>query len=412
MPPQTPPAAPVTTSEAGERLVSLDALRGFDMIWILGADAVVKALALVTNLSPLRGLAAQMEHKVWSGFAFYDLIFPLFLFISGVAMVFSLPKTMARSGRAAALRRILIRAVILFGLGVLYNGGLAEVWPHVRIAGVLQRIALAYVATGVLFCFCRPRTLYIIGAALLLGYWALLAWIPVRDITLTKEAMAAALGETKPSAAAVRQLFDSTSTWVTGRYERGLNLANHVDYQWLPGAKYRTYWDPEGLLSTLPAIATCLLGVMAGHRLRRPDRTPRQNLRWLAAAGGLCLATGWLWHGVFPVVKDLWSSSFVLVAGGWSLGLLAVFYYVVDVRLWRGWCQPFVWVGLNPITLYLATSLVDFWGIARRLVGGSVAAWLDSLAPGGGELGLAVVSLVMLLTLARFLHQRRIYLRV
>jgi predicted acyltransferase len=412
MNPATPPAVPVPNSEAGERLVSLDALRGFDMIWILGADAVVKALAQMTGLRPLRGLAAQMEHKVWDGFAFYDLIFPLFLFISGVAMVYSLPKAMARNGRAAALRRILVRAVILFGLGVLYNGGLAEAWPDVRIAGVLQRIALAYAATGILFCLCRTRTLYITGAVVLLGYWALLALVPVRDITLTKEAMVAALGETQPSAAAVRQLYDSTSTWVTGHFERGLNLANHVDYQWLPGAKYRTYWDPEGLLSTLPAIATCLLGVMAGHQLRRPDRTPGQKLRWLAAAGGLCLATGWLWHGVFPVVKDLWSSSFVLVAGGWSLWLLAGFYYVVDIRLWRGWCQPFVWIGLNPITLYLATSLVDFWGIARRLVGGSVAARLDSLAPGTGELGLAVVSLALLLALARFLHQRRIYLRV
>ena len=403
---------PVPPGAAGDRLVSLDALRGFDMIWILGADAVVRALGQTTNLAPFRGLAAQMEHKVWAGFAFFDLIFPLFLFISGVAMVYSLPKIVARDGRAAAVRRILFRAAALFALGVLYNGGLTRAWPDVRLAGVLQRIALAYAAAGMLFCLCRPRTGYGVGLALLVGYWALLTFVPVRDITLTKEAMAAALGVNEPPAAAVRQLYDSTITTVTGRYERGLNLANHLDYQWLPGAKYRVYWDPEGLLSTLPAIATCLLGVMAGQRLRRTDRTPGQKLTWLTATGALALATGWLWHLQFPVVKDLWSSSFVLVAGGWSLWLLALFYYVVDVRLWRGWCQPFVWIGLNPISLYLASSLVDFWGIARRLVGGSVAAWLESLGSGWGDLGFAVVSLGLMLALARFLHTRRIYLRV
>lgn len=390
--------------------MSLDVLRGFDMFWILGADAVVLALAKL--FSPLHGLAGQMEHKIWAGFAFYDLIFPLFVFISGVSLVFSLPKILATLGRAATIRRILVRAVILFALGVLYNGGLTHGWPQVRLAGVLQRIALAYAATGLLFCYCRPRTCYAIGGALLAGYWALLTFVPVRDITLTKEAMAAAVGSTQPADVRVRQLYESTTTMVTGRYERGLNLANHLDYEWLPGGKYQVYWDPEGLLSTLPAIATCLLGLMAGQCLRRADRTAAQKLRWLAAAGAVCLAGGWTWHLQFPVVKDLWSSSFVLVAGGWSLWLLAAFYYVVDVRQWRGWCQPFLWIGLNPITLYLASSLVNFWNIARRLAGGSVEVWLDGRLAGLGQLGLALTTLGLMLLLARFLFQRGIFLRV
>jgi predicted acyltransferase len=390
--------------------VSLDVLRGFDMFWILGADAVVLALGAIFPF--LHGLAAQMEHKVWAGFAFYDLIFPLFVFISGVSLVFALPKTLAQHGRTGAIRRIVVRAVILFALGILYNGGLSHAWPEVRLAGVLQRIAIAYAVTGVLFCFGRPRTCYILGAVLLAGYWALLTFVPVRDIALTKEAMVAATGKESPSAAEVRQLYDSTTTLVTGSYERGRNLANHLDYEWLPGGKYQVYWDPEGLLSTLTAIATCLLGLMAGQCLQRPDRSSTQKVRWLVTAGAVCLTGGWTWHLQFPVVKDLWSSSFVLVAGGWSFLLLAAFYYVVDVRQWRGWCQPFLWIGLNPITLYLASALVSFHGIARRLTGGSVAEWLDERQSGLGQLGLALASLGLMLLLARFLHRRGIYLRV
>jgi predicted acyltransferase len=127
----------------------------------------------------------------------------------------------------------------------------------------------------------------------------------------------------------------------------------------------------------------------------------------------VCLSIGWLWHFAFPVVKDLWSSSFVLVAGGWSLWLLALFYYSVDVRQWRGaWCQPFLWIGLNPITLYLASSLVNFGEIASRLTGGSIARTLDGLHHGLGGLGLALTGLGLMLLLARFLHRRQIYLRV
>jgi predicted acyltransferase len=393
--------------------MSLDVLRGFDMFWILGADAVVHALPRVWDIAPLRFLAAQMEHKIWDGFAFYDLIFPMFVFISGVSLVFALPRALEKQPRATVIRQVLVRAAILFALGLLYNGGLAQTWPEVRIAGVLQRIAIAYAATAILFCCCRPRTCYLVGAGLLLGYWALLAAVPVRAVTLTDEAMAAHFGGATPTSAQVRQLYDATTSTVTGSYARGLNLPNHLDYLCLPGAMYRKYWDPEGILSTLPAIATCLLGLMAGQTLRRPDRQPGQKLRWLAAAGAICLTLGWTWHQVFPVVKDLWSSSFVLVAGGWSLWLLAFFHYSVDIRQWRGaWCQPFLWIGLNPITLYLASSLVNFGDIASRLAGGSVARTLDRLHHGLGGLGLALTGLGLMLLLARFLHRRQIYLRV
>jgi predicted acyltransferase len=127
----------------------------------------------------------------------------------------------------------------------------------------------------------------------------------------------------------------------------------------------------------------------------------------------MCLALGWVWHGWFPVVKKLWTSSFVLVAGGWSCLLLATFYYIIDVRRWSAWCQPFVWIGMNPITLYLASNIVRPRQLAQRFAGGSVKGWLDtSFSPALGDLVIAVIGLALVLALARFLYRRQIFLRI
>lgn len=391
--------------------MSLDALRGFDMFWILGADALVLALGAMSASPPVAWLAGQLEHKDWAGFAFYDLIFPLFVFIVGVSLVFSLESLVARSGRATAVKRILRRTALLWLLGIFYNGGLSHAWPDVRIVGVLPRIALAYGATGLLFVFFRPRALVAITVALLAGYWALVTWVPIRHLQLDLPALTARLGH-EPTLPEVRALFAATTERVHGRYEPGLNLTNHLDFEYLPGAMYDRYYDPEGLLSTLPAIATCLLGVFAG-RLLRSSRADRDKVRWLLLAGLAGVAAGWLWHLEFPVIKKLWTSSYVLVAAGYSCWLLAAFYYAVDVRGWRGWCQPFVWIGMNPITLYLLSSVLGFRDVAARLVGGSVQAWVDAhVARGAGGLLVTLLGLGVVFLIARFLYQRKIYLRV
>ena len=401
----------VTTTPVS-RLQSIDALRGFDMFWILGADAVMRALGRVTKIEPFTTLAAQFTHKPWDGFAFYDLIFPLFVFIVGVSTVFSLTKIVEQQGRAAAVRRVLIRGALIYVLGVIHSGGLTNPWPNVRLLGVLQRIALAYTATGLLFCFLKPRTLVVTTLALLVGYWSLLTYVPIRDFQLHKPAFAAQLGTDSPTPEHVRQAFHATTARVTARYEPGLNLTNHLDFVYLGGRKYDTYYDPEGLLSTLPAIATCLLGVFAGALLRRSDLEAMRKIRWLVLAGVAALALGSVWGLQFPVVKKIWTSSFVLVAGGWSALLLAAFYYVVDVRGWKRWCQAFVWVGMNPITLYLLTGLANFRSIGQRLVGGDVKAFFESSASGGGELVGALAAVLLVLWLARFLYRRQIFLRL
>jgi predicted acyltransferase len=395
------------------RLVSVDALRGFDMFWILGADALMRALGRVAGVEPFATLAAQFEHKDWAGFAFYDLIFPLFVFIVGVSTVFSLTKIVEQRGRAEAIKRVLLRGTLIYLLGVFYSGGLTNPWPNIRLLGVLQRIGLAYMAAGLLFCFFKPRALAGITVALLAGYWALLTFVPIRDFQLDKSAFVKQVGTEQPSADLVRQAFQATTTTTTGRYEPGLNLTNHLDYVYLGGRKYDTYYDPEGLLSTLPAIATCLLGVFAGLWLRRSDRNARQKCTGLAVAGVAAVVVGSLWGLQFPVVKKIWTSSFVLVAGGWSLLLMAAFYYVIDIRGWNRWCQAFVWIGMNPITLYVASGLVNFRGIGQRVVGGDVKTFFEgALGKGGGELIGAAMAVTLVLLVARFLYKRQIFLRV
>jgi len=433
--PPAPPAAPVSP-----RLMSLDALRGFDMFWILGGDFIVTTAGKMSGGNDqtwtLFGwLASQFRHKDWDGFAFYDLIFPLFVFISGVSVVFSITKETQQHGRTGALNRIVRRAALLFVLGIFYSGGLTKEWPDIRLLGVLQRIALAYLGAGLVFCFVGARMKALAGiiAGILLGYWALMNFVPIRDIQLDKAKLAdlaeksgdprgatVLKSETNPSATAnspawrkARELFRQTKDLTTGQFAPGHNLANHLDFQFLPGRKYDLFYDPEGLLSTLPAVATCLLGVLAGVWLRREDFCDKWKVIYLLSFGALAVIAGFAWGMSFPVVKKIWTSSFVLVAGGYSAMLLAVFYQVVDVWQRRDWCQPFVWIGMNSITIYVASNLLQFRTVATRLVGGDVKKALDTnIADGAGNLLIALVGFALIFWFVNFLYRRKIFLRL
>lgn len=365
-------AAPATP-----RLLSLDALRGFDMFWIVGAEELVRGLGKITEGGLIGLIADQLRHKAWAGFHFEDLIFPLFVFIVGVSLVFSLTKAIAQAGRRAALIRIVRRFAFLYLLGILSYGGLSTPVEKIRLLGVLQRIALCYLFASVLFCYLKPKALAAVCAGLLVGYWALLSFVPV------------------PGHGA-------------GNFAEGANLANYVDAQFLPLRKWDGDHDPEGLLSTLPAIASCLLGVFAGLLLQNSAVPERKKVGYLVGAGLACLAVGWLWHLNFPVIKKIWTSSFVLVAGGYSCLLLAAFYQIIDVWKFQKWATPFVWIGVNPITIYFGGRFIDFEALAKLFVGGPVAAASGRYA----ELLLAVVSLAFGFLFLRFLYQRKIFLRV
>jgi len=395
----------------GARLVSVDALRGFDLFWIMGGDSLAYALHGMSHDPVTAALARQLDHVEWAGFHFYDLIFPLFVFIMGASAVLSLSRIREQGGRMAAVRRILVRGAVLFALGIIYNGGLAQPWPDVRIMGVLGRIALCYTFAGLAYCFLPPRGLAALAATLLLGYWGLLALVPIPDVrpvpgfgVITKEA-----GFTD-----VSQLRMNSSVRVAGSYVQGVNLTNYLDQKYLPGRKYDGTYDPEGLLSTLPACATGLLGVLAGIFLRTSAASDGRKAALLLAAGAFGVVAGFAWGVEFPVIKKIWTSSYVLVAGGYSAALLGLFYWLIDVRKWTGWCQPFVWIGMNTITLYLGDALLHGYGtVAARLVGGSVAAFCDAhVAPGAGDLLVALVAIVLFTSLARFLFRRGVFVRV
>lgn len=424
-PVQTSPQAEVSPSAQtqSQRLMSVDALRGFDMFWIIGADALVYALERIANNgadTPSTGagfsiagfLAYELRHAAWAGFHFYDLIFPLFVFIVGVSLVFSLRRLVETHGRAEAVKRVIRRGVLLYIIGVLYSGGISDGWDNIRWMGVLNRIAFCYLCTGLIFLFCNVRVMIGIAVALLVGYWAMMTFVPIRNIQLEKtnmQRLAKEKGIDDP-----RVLFNQTTERVTAKYDHGLNVSDHFDFQYLPGRKYDTYFDPEGYLSNLPAIVTCLFGVFAGLLLRSPKYLDEQKVVYLVTAGIVAATLGWAWSIQFPVVKKIWTSSFVLVAGGYSALFLAMFYLIVDIWKFRVWCQPFVWIGMNPITIYLTSNIIGgFRNPAKRFVGGDIKAFFDDhVGRGTGDLLIAVMGLLLAFWFVRFLYNRKIFLRL
>jgi predicted acyltransferase len=347
------------------------------MFWIVGAEALVEGLRKISDNGLIRGVADQLEHAEWAGFHFEDLIFPLFLFIVGVSSVFSLERIIEKEGRASACKRIFRRSLVMYLLGLFYYGGFSKHFTDIRLLGVLQRIALCYLFSGLAFCFLKTRGRILLCAGILLGYWGLMALVPVPGVG-------------------------------AGSFEEGRNLANYIDAQYLPLFKWNGDHDPEGLLSTLPAVATCLLGLFAGSLFKRADLTASARVRHLILWGLAGVALGWLWHLQFPVIKKLWTSSFVLVAGGYSCLLLAAFYQIVDVWRFQRWAQPFIWIGMNPITIYLAVHIFGVRPLAQRFVGGDLNRCFGSF----GELVIALVSLALVFGLSRFLYQRKIFLRI
>jgi predicted acyltransferase len=402
LPVQTLPKAPVRR----ERLLSLDALRGFDMFWIVGGEELLRALARAWPIAPLRELEHQMSHSIWEGVTFYDLIFPLFIFIVGVSLVFALGRSIERNGKAATLKRVLIRSLTLYALGLFYYGGISKGLDHLRWLGVLQRIALCYLAAGVIFCLFRLRGAVVVSVALLVGYWALTTFVPIRDFNLERQHLKSiGLEPDSPETAAQ---FRAASATVRGRFEDGLTLPQQLDFEYLPGFRWDGAYDPEGLLSTLPAVATCLFGVLAGILLTTESVSAQKKAWLLFVAGAAGVALGFLWGFQFPIIKRIWTSSYALVAGGYSCLLLGAFYQVVEIWQWRTWCRQFVWIGMNPITIYLAFNLLHFDEIANRLVGGPVQKTLGVW----GELLHALVVVGIMLALVRFLYQRKVFLRL
>jgi len=370
------------------RVESVDALRGFNFIWILGGDGVFWALGEMSKgKSPVVAAAGaffarQFIHVEWEGLRFYDFVFPLFVFLTGVSIVLSLPRLVAREGSAKAHLRVLRRALILFLLGLIFYGGISAHWADVRVLGVLQRIALCYLFASLMFLHLDLRGMIVACVALLVGYWALLTFVPVPGVGV-------------------------------GSYAPDANLTNWLDANYLPGRLFDETRDPEGMLSTLPAIASCLLGVLAGVLLRDVRLRAEQKSLWLIGIGIMLLAAGYLWALQFPIIKAIWTSSFVLVAGGYSAILLGAVHQVVDVWGVKRWSTVFLWIGANAITLYMINDLMSFGQVAARIAGGDFGRLLDrALTPGTGALVVNGLSVALAVAFAGFLYRRKIFVRV
>jgi predicted acyltransferase len=373
---------PNTSAATRGRITSVDALRGFDMFWIIGVDALVGALKRMAKDNPVIGaIATQLDHVDWAGFHFEDLIFPLFVFIVGVSIVFSLSKRTDQSSRGEVMLQVFRRAVVLYLFGLFTYEGIAKGFEQIRLLGVLQRIAICYFFGALAFLYLKPRQRAALCVILLVGYWAIMTFVPVPGVG-------------------------------AGNFEEGKNLANYIDREYLPLRKWDGDHDPEGLLSTLPAIASCLLGIFAGTLLRRQDVADQKKVQLLLGCGVASVVLGFLWGLQFPVIKKIWTSSFVLVAGGFSAILLGLFYQIIDVSKKQWWATPFLWIGSNAIAVYMLAHCVRLGDLATRLVGGEIQQSLERLKPGAGELLVAFVALSMAILFCRFLYRRRIFLKV
>lgn len=358
-------------TQINSRLISLDALRGFDMFWIVGGDYLIKSLRKIHDNSLTRELYNQMEHVAYEGFHFYDFIFPLFIFIVGISITLSLSGKIQKNGKSAVYKRIIIRTVILFFLGVFYMGGIKHGVENIYLAGVLQRIAVAYFFGAVLFCLFNNRSLILIIILLLTGYYASLTFIPVPN-----------LGEAS--------------------FEQGKNLAHYID-QWLPGQKF------EGtILSTLGAIANVLIGVIVGIFLKNLKFSNQKKVVGLIVSGICCLILGYVWGIWFPIIKAIWTSSYVLVASGYGMLLLGFFYQLIEIWNFKKWAIPFIWIGMNPITIYITASLLNFRRLSLRFVGGEVNDFFSNFS----ELIISVITLLFVFWLAGFLYKKKIFIRI
>ena len=344
-----------------ERLMSLDALRGFDMLFIMGFASFVVAVCGLWPSAVTDAAAASMSHVAWDGFAHHDTIFPLFLFIAGVSFPYSVAKQRAggmSEGRIYA--KIVRRGLTLVVLGMVYNGLFKLDFENLRIASVLGRIGLAWSIAAVLYLNFGVKTRAAIAVAVLAGYGALSALVAAPD-----------------AAGAGPLTFEG-------------NLAGYIDRQFLP------------------AVVTAMLGMFTGEFVRRGDIRGGRKTLWMAAAAAALLAAGLAFSGVLPVNKKLWSSTFVCVVGAYSLGMFALFYYLIDVRGWRRWTLFFRVVGLNSITIYLAQRIVGFGRISDFFLGGIASKCPEAVAAVISSAGYVAVCWLFLY----FLYRKNVFLKV
>jgi len=364
-----------------KRLYSLDALRGFDMFWIMGGGGIFIGLATLTGWPVFDWWAAQLKHVPWHGFTFEDMIFPLFLFIAGISFPFSMSKRIARNdSRKSIYKHIFSRGLILVLLGIVYNNSVKFDFENLRYGSVLGRIGLAWMFAALIFMNTKLRFRIIWFLALLIGYWLLLLLFPAHD-----------LGST--------DIFSQEG-----------NLASYIDRLLMPGKLLRENHDPEGFSSTIPAIGTALLGMFTGEFMlsKYLNNKPLRKVLYLVSAAIMLIIIGKVWNMAFPINKNLWTSSFVCFVGGLSLLLFSLFYLIIDVWQFKKWAFFFVVIGMNPITIYLAGRIINFRSASNFFFSGFANILPEAWTPLINGIGITTVGWVFLY----ILYKKKIFLKV
>jgi len=371
--------APDSINSAPTRLFSLDALRGFDMFWIMGGEEIFHTMAKATG-SPLWGsIANQFTHPDWNGFHLYDLIFPLFLFMAGVSTPFSVGRELEKGkSKQQLVLRVIKRAFILVLLGLVVNNGL-KIMPvsEIRFASVLGRIGIAYMFANIIYLYSSERMQMVWFWVFIIGYWLLLK-------------------------------FTSAPGYPHGDLTMQGNFASYMDRVILPGKLYLGIHDPEGLFSTIPAISTGLLGIITGTILKKTGLAQMKKVAILAIAGVAFLIIAQVWNLDFPINKNLWTSSFVMQVGGLSLLLMAFFYYIIDVLGYQKWSFYFRVIGMNSILIYVSGHFIK-WSYTNNGFFG----WIGQLIGDPFNAVAMAITFVMVKWLfLYYLYQKKTFLRV
>ena len=363
------------------RLTTLDVFRGITI-----------ALMIIVNNPGGAAYYSFLQHATWNGLTFADIVFPFFIFIVGAAIPFSLTKRIDQGTSKKKLFVVVVRrTLILFALGLLINGFPTFDLATFRIMGVLQRIALCYFFASIIFIYLKPKWQIILTVAIPIAYWMLMTLVPVPG-------------------------------YGAGVLNEQGNLASYIDRLLLDGHLFTNTWDPEGILSTLPAVATCLIGVLAGRCLKS-EREPQAKTLNLFFFGSLALFIGFLWNFWFPINKNLWTSSYVFFTGGIALLILAVCFYTIDTRRYTSWTKPFTMLGLNAILIYVLSEIVNLALIYARIpLTENTNASLKSLiyerlfsswaGPLHGSFLYALAYLAFCWAVAAILYRKRIFLKI
>jgi len=362
-----------------QRLLSIDALRGFDMLLISGGGTFLVLLENNTGLAWIDWIAGQLKHPAWNGFTFYDFIFPLFLFIAGVSMAFSLNKGIEMGlSKAELYKKAFWRMLILVVLGILdKNQPVTFFEPSlIRVASVLGRIGVAGFFASLLYLnFSRLHRIFWVAGILLL-YYAALFLIPVPG-------------------------------YGAGNLSMEGNLVGWIDRNFLPGRLLQKIYDENGLITQLPALCLTVLGSLAGDVLRS-ERKEGKKLQILLLAGIAGIGIGLFWGLHFPINKHLWSSSFIMLTAGMAFLILSLFYYVIDVLKFQSWAFFFQVIGMNSLTIYLAYHFIDFEHTSHALFAGLYAPLPEQFHAALEALG----ALVLVWSMMYFLYRKKIFIKI